>query len=171
MWSNSHGNIQEEASWSWERLRHKEQETHHREPHAHQRLKIIMSWKNLSSGFCDQVWLNRACSATEAGYCLEISGRATTGIILSSSKQQRHRRCAGSSAHLLFAYGIGQVFSWCGSYEDHSHIMEKNWHSDGQWCWTQCITSAAAIWFPFSSILFICNINWCNSHFNHFLFF
>ena len=51
---------------------------------------------------------------------LEISDLDSIAIILSRQRRTtkaliRLRGCAGWSASLLFAYGIKQVFSWCGS--------------------------------------------------------
>ena len=60
-------------------------------------------------GVCNQLRLKPACSATETSLGLEISAIARRGIILSRQRTTkaliRLRRCAGWSAHLLFAYG------------------------------------------------------------------
>ena len=60
------------------------------------------SRENLSSGVCDQATLKLACSATETGW----------------------------SAPLLFAYGIRQVFSWWGSYNNQRNAYWEKGEND-----------------------------------------
>ena len=81
------------------------------------------SWENLSSEFSNQIWLKLACSASEGSCSLEISDIATSDTIVSRQQTMKAMirlcECADWSTPLLFACGIRQVFSWCGS------VMEK----------------------------------------------
>ena len=74
----------------------------------------------MSSGVSDQARHKPACAATEASYSLEIWTIVSRDIILSKQRTTkaliRLRGCAGSSAPLLFAYGIRHIFSWPGSF-------------------------------------------------------
>ena len=74
------------------------------------------------------VRLKLTCSATEASWSLESLHLASIGIILSrrwtTKVLIRLKGCAGGFAHLLFAYGIKQVFSWHGSNDISSLIPE-----------------------------------------------
>ena len=67
-------------------------------------------------GFCDQIRLKPAFSATETSQGLECLDIASRGIIWPrrrTSKAIRLRGCAGWSAHCLFAYGkTGFLMTW-----------------------------------------------------------
>ena len=76
----------------------------------------------------DQVRLKPACSARGASKSIEILDLASISIILSRKRTTktliRLPGCSGRSASLLVAYGVRQVFSWCGS---NTYHINKQW--------------------------------------------